>query len=71
LGKGEWDGGRNKSSNGRLNYDYEHTKPATRLDHRHELNKVNLEQKLQRLKQVIGQWKVKYLWAFCGLKVKE
>ena len=41
----EWDsGGNKKHSNGRLNYDYEHTKPATRLDHGHKLNKANLKQ---------------------------
>jgi hypothetical protein len=32
-------------SNGRLNYDHEHNpKPATRLDHGHKLNNVNLKQ---------------------------
>jgi hypothetical protein len=31
-------------SNGRLNYDHEHNpKPATRLDHGHKLNNVNLK----------------------------
>ena len=41
----EWDsGGNKKHSNGRLNYDHEHTKPATRLDHGHKLNKANLKQ---------------------------
>ena len=39
----QWDSGGNKTnSDGRLNFDHEHTKPATRLDHGHKLNKVNL-----------------------------
>jgi len=31
--------------NGQLDYNYEHPKLATRLDHIHKLNKTNLEQK--------------------------
>ena len=45
MGKGEvgqWR--KQKHSNGRFNYDHEHTKPATRLDHGYKLNKANLKQ---------------------------
>jgi hypothetical protein len=54
-------------SNGRLNYDYEHNpKPATRLDYGHKLNNANLKRNCKGIK-VIGQQKLKYYWAFCGL----
>ena len=36
-------GERRKQIYGRLNYDYEHTKPTTSLDHGHKLNKANLK----------------------------
>ena len=56
MGNGEVGQQRKQAhSNWQLNYDDEHTKPATRLDHRHKLNKANLKQKLRRQKKVLGQ----------------
>jgi hypothetical protein len=68
LGKGGWDSGGNKNSDGRLNYDHEHTKAATTTRPRTQTQQNESKTKLQRLKQVIGQRKVKkksffgFLW---------